>query len=115
MPRSGRGVPDGIGLVHRPPCKPKFHPAEPLWPPVDEPVVDEFVPTLDDLVNTIGARCCDLAARQTEISSRTTFAGWPQDHAPNSSCGGGMIPPDRDLLQCGSSLIYRPLNVSSPS
>ena len=41
---------------------------------VDEPIVNKLVPTLDDLANTIGARCCDLAGRQTEISSRTNFA-----------------------------------------
>ena len=41
---------------------------------MDEPIVNKLVSTLDDLVNTIGERCCDLAERQTEISSRANFA-----------------------------------------
>ena len=50
---------------------------------MDEPIANKLVPTLDDLVNIIGARCCDLAERPTEISSRTNFDWWPQNHAPN--------------------------------
>ena len=50
---------------------------------MDEPIVNKLVPTLDDLVNTIGARCCDLAERQTEISSRTNFAWWPKNYPPS--------------------------------
>jgi hypothetical protein len=40
---------------------------------VDEPIVNGPVPTLDALVETIGARYCDLAERQSDID----FAGWP--------------------------------------
>jgi hypothetical protein len=49
---------------------------------LDEPIVNRLVPTLDALVETIGARCCDLAERQSEISSRTNFAWWPKNRAP---------------------------------
>ncbi len=81
--RPNLAVPDGIRLVYLPPYSPELQPAETLWPLVDEPVVNKLVPTLDDLVHIIGARCCDLADRQTEISSRTNFAWWPKNHPPN--------------------------------
>ena len=99
--RPNLAVPDGIRLVYLPPYSPELHPppatplsfaersplqappAETLWPLVDEPVVNKLVPSLDHLVNTIGARCCDLAERQTEISSRTNFAWWPKNHTPS--------------------------------
>ena len=76
-------VPDGIRLVYLPPYSPELQPAETLWPLVDEPIVNRLVPSLDDLVNSIGARCCDLAERQTEISSRTGFAWWPKNYIPS--------------------------------
>ena len=50
---------------------------------MDEPVVNKLVPTLDELVNIIGARCCDLTERQDAISSRTNFAWWPKNRAPS--------------------------------
>ena len=81
--RPNLAVPDGITLVYLPPYSPELQPAETLWWLVDEPTVNKLVPTLDDLVNTIGARCCDLAERQTEISSRTNFAWWPKNHTPS--------------------------------
>ena len=62
--RPSLSVPDGITLIHLPPYSPELQPAETLWRLVDEPIVDKLVPTLHDLVNTIGARCCDLAERR---------------------------------------------------
>ena len=81
--RPNLAVPDGITLVYLPPYSPELQPAETLWRLVDEPIANKLVPTLDDLVSIIGARCCHLADRPTEISSRTNFAWWPQNHAPN--------------------------------
>ncbi len=80
--RPNLAVPDGIRLVYLPPYSPELQPAETLWPLVDEPIVNKLVPTLDALVDTIGARCCDLTERQSEISSRTNFCWWPKNHAP---------------------------------
>ena len=50
---------------------------------MDEPIVNKLVLSPDDLVTTIGARCCDLAERQAEIRSRTNFAWWPENHTQN--------------------------------
>ena len=75
-------VPDGLRLVYLPPYNPELQPAETLWPPMDNAIVNGLVPSLDALVETVGARCCDFAERQSEISSRTNFAWWPKNHIP---------------------------------
>jgi hypothetical protein len=75
-------VPDGIKLVYLPPYSPELQPAETLWTLVDEPVVNTFVPNLDKLIDTITERCSNLTTRQPEISSRTNFVWWPENHAP---------------------------------
>ena len=80
--RANLAVPDGLQLVYLPPYSPELQPAETLWPLVDEPIVNRLVPTLDALVATIARRCCDLAERQSEISSRTNFAWWPKNRPP---------------------------------
>jgi transposase len=61
-------------LVYLPPYSPELQPAETLWPLVDEPIVNKLVPTLEALVDMIGARCGDLTESQSEISSRTNFS-----------------------------------------
>ena len=81
--RPNLAVPDSIRLVDLPPDSPELQPAETLWPLVDEPIVNKLVPSLEKLVKTIGARCCDLAERQTEISARTNFDRWPRNHTPS--------------------------------
>ena len=80
--RANLAVPDGLRLVYLPPYSPELQPAETLWPLVDEPIVNRLVPSLDALVATIARRCCDLAERQSEISSRTNFAWWPKNRTP---------------------------------
>ena len=87
-------VPDGIRLVYLPPYSPELQPAETLWPLVDEPIVNRLVPTLDDLVNTIGARCCHLAERDLRPRSA---------HGP-TSLGGPKIIPRADPPESVSSV-----------
>ena len=81
--RPNLAVPDGIRLVYLPLYSPELQPAETLWPLVDEPIVNKLVPSLDELVDTIGERCRHLTRCQTDISSRTNFAWWPKNHAPS--------------------------------
>ena len=80
--RPGLAVPDSLGLVCLPPHSPELKPAETLWPPVDKPVINELVPALDALVDTIGARCCDPNGQRNEISSRNDFAWWHKNRIP---------------------------------
>lgn len=53
---------------------------------------NRLVTTLDALIDTIGARCRDLAERQSEISSRTNSAWWPKNRAPVYPRGSGIPP-----------------------
>lgn len=80
--RPNLDVSDGIRLVCPPPDSPELQPVKTLWPLVDETIVYRLVPSLHALVADIARRCCDLAERQSEISSRTTFAWWPNNRAP---------------------------------
>ncbi len=45
----GLAVPDGIRLFYLPPYTPQLQPAERLWPLVDEPLVNRYFETLDEL------------------------------------------------------------------
>ena len=43
--RSNLAVPDGLRIVSLPPYGPELQPAQTPWAMVDEPIVDELVPT----------------------------------------------------------------------
>ena len=49
---------------------------------VDESIFNKLVPSLDAFVNIIGARCYDLAKRQSDIGSHTNFAWLPKTITP---------------------------------
>jgi transposase len=42
-------VPEGVRLVYQPAYSPELQPAEHLWPLVDEPLVNRYFDTIDDL------------------------------------------------------------------
>ena len=44
---AGLAVPDGVRLVFQPAYTPEAQPAETLWTPVDEPIVNKHVPSLE--------------------------------------------------------------------
>ena len=50
-------LPEGIRLVYLPPYTPEIQPAERLWPLVDEPIVNQFFDTIDNLDDAIAQRC----------------------------------------------------------
>jgi hypothetical protein len=56
-------VPEGIRLVHRPPCRPERQPAETLWPRLAEPVANRPFETLEQLDQTVAARTLELDQR----------------------------------------------------
>ena len=80
--RPNLAVPDSIRLAYLPPYSPELQPAETFWRLVDEFIVNKLVPTFETLVQTIGARYCDLTERQSEISSRIIFSWWSKNFAP---------------------------------
>ena len=75
-------VPDGIRLVYQPPRSPELQPAERLWPLVDEPLVNKYFATIDDLDAAVAERCCFLLNAQAVIKSHTNFHWWPKTAKP---------------------------------
>jgi transposase len=76
--RSGTlAVPDGVELMFLPSYSPEIQPAERLWPLTNEPIVNEYFETLDDLNEVLGRRCCILADEPDLIKAHTLFHWWP--------------------------------------
>ncbi len=76
-------VPDGIRLVFQPAHSPELQPAEHLWAFVDEPLVNRYFETIEQLDQAVGQRCLALT-QQTDMIRRSTLFHWwprPQPHA----------------------------------
>ncbi len=74
---AGLVVPDGVRLVFQPAYTPEMQPAETLWTLVDEPVVNQHIPTLEALDDIISTRCAALAGDRPNIRSHAGFHWWP--------------------------------------
>ena len=68
-------VPDGVRLVFQPSHSPGLQPAEHLWEFVDEPLVNTYFKTIQDLEKLAGERCVALT-RQREMIRASTLACW---------------------------------------
>ena len=77
-------LPDGIDLVWLPPYSPELQPAERLWPLVDEPVANRAFADLDELSDTVAARCRDLRASRARLKAHTRFHWWPPEPRPST-------------------------------
>jgi transposase len=73
-------LPEGIRLVFQPPHSPELQPAEHLWAFVDEPLVNTYFETIDDLDTAVAARCLALIEQPDTIRPSTLFHWWPQQH-----------------------------------
>jgi transposase len=71
-------VPDGIRLVFQPSHSPELQPAEHLWPLIDEPLVNRYFATIDDLDRAVAERCVSLIAQCDVIRANTLFYWWPR-------------------------------------
>ena len=71
-------VPEGIHLEILPPYSPELQPAERLWRLADEPLVNRSFETLDQLEESLEARCRTLAnTLQSQIQALTNYHWWP--------------------------------------
>ncbi len=71
-------VPDGLRLVYQPPHSPELQPAECLWTLVDEPLLNRYFETLEELDKTVGDRCLALTEQHNVVRDRTLFHWWPK-------------------------------------
>ena len=67
-------VPDGIKLVYLPRYSPELHPAECLWPILDEPLANRHFDTLDQVDAVVAQRCniLNIVAKRFDLSKRAS-------------------------------------------
>ncbi len=71
-------VPDGIRLVFQPSYSPELQPSEHLWEFVDEPLVNTYFETIEDLDKAVSDRCVALVSQREMIRASTLFHWWPK-------------------------------------
>ncbi len=76
-------VPDGIRLVFQPSHSPELQPSEQLWEFVDEPLVNTYFETIEDLEKVAGERCVALIGQCDMIQASTPFHWWPKPSEGN--------------------------------
>lgn len=76
--KPGLAVPDGLRLVYLPPYSPELQPAEHLWSLVDEPIVNRYFKTIEDLDAVLDRRCRILSHDPQLIAAHTHFHWWPK-------------------------------------
>jgi transposase len=66
-------IPEGIKLEFLPPYSPELQPAERLWILVDEPLVNEYFETIDEIEELLIKRCNILSEMKSEIKNLTNY------------------------------------------
>ena len=64
-------------LEFLPPYSPELQPAERLWPPTDEAVVNRHFADLAELDAVLAERCPALCDQPEAIQASTHFHWWP--------------------------------------
>ncbi|MGQ0446156.1 MAG: helix-turn-helix domain-containing protein [Beijerinckiaceae bacterium] len=80
---AGLKIPHGIRLVYLPPHSPELPPAETLWAPAGEPIVNKHIATLEELGAKIAHQCVTLAEQPEQIKTRTGFHWRPKPINPH--------------------------------
>ena len=57
---------------------PSCNPAEHLWEFVDEPLVNTYFETIEDLEKVVSDRCVALTGQREMIRASTLFHWWPK-------------------------------------
>ena len=71
-------VPDGIRLVFQPSHSPGLQPSEHLWDFVDQPLVNTYFETIENLDKAVSGRCVALVSQREIIRASTLFHLWPK-------------------------------------
>ena len=72
-------LPRGIKLCFLPPYSPELQPAERLWPLTDEAVANKAFDSLQELSQTLDARCSALTDQPDLLKAHTHFHWWPNE------------------------------------
>lgn len=71
-------VPESITIEFLPPYSPELQPAERLWSLVDEPLVNQYFETIDEIEEILVRRCNVLNNMEKEIKDLTNYH-WLKD------------------------------------
>lgn len=66
-------IPPGIIVEFLPPYSPELQPAERLWTLVDEPLVNQYFETIEELEEVLVLRCNVLREMKAEIKNLTHY------------------------------------------
>lgn len=66
-------IPSGLEIEFLPAYSPELQPAERLWKLVDEPIVNQYFETIDELEEVLIKRCNILTEMKTEIKNLTNY------------------------------------------
>ena len=67
-------LPKGLRFYKLPPYTPELQPAEPLWPLLREAVANKYFKTLEQLEDTLSARCNWLFEYPQEVKGASGFS-----------------------------------------
>lgn len=66
-------IPEGITVEFLPAYSPELQPAERLWTLVDEPLVNQYFETIEELEEVLVLRCNVLREMKAEIKNLTHY------------------------------------------
>ncbi len=66
-------IPEGMSVEYLPPYSPELQPAERLWALVDEPLVNEYFETIDEIEKVLVKRCNVLREMPEEVKKLTNY------------------------------------------
>lgn len=66
-------IPEGINVEYLPPYSPELQPAERLWSLVDEPLVNEYFETIEEIEEILATRCQFLETTPSVIKNLTNY------------------------------------------
>ncbi|WP_019503784.1 transposase [Pleurocapsa sp. PCC 7319] len=66
-------IPEGIEIDFLPPYSPELQPAERLWQLVDEPLVNQYFETINEIEDILVERCCVVSEMKDEVRKLTNY------------------------------------------
>jgi transposase len=66
-------IPSGIEIEFLPAYSPELQPAERLWQLVDEPLVNQYFETINEIENVLVERCCVVSEMKDEVRKLTNY------------------------------------------
>jgi transposase len=66
-------IPSGIEIEFLPAYSPELQPAERLWELVDEPLVNQYFETINEIENVLVERCCVVSEMKDEVRKLTNY------------------------------------------